>query len=253
MRYEGANFNQSTKVWLDSSGNNRHIAFQGSPASVMTVPNQFGSSQSFAVVIGSTNDSVVFGNPSLPEYTLIHVCRYQGWTFNRIIQSPTVNWISGFTGECIRCAFHSVKWITPHNIAPTTNWILSIDMKQRFLSDGVDMTTAGVTDSADLPPLSINIGMFQENSNWQIAEIIIFNVALSSSHVQEMGPMLASKYGLTTYFTGPTFNPSTVPRYAPTIGTFLLTFLCFLCDIYLYSFYNHLLFDIFSPLFLFDS
>ena len=140
MRYEGANFHQSTKVWLDSSGNNRHIAFQGSPASVMTVPNQFGSSQSFAVVSGSTTDSVVFGNPSLPEYTLIHVCRFQGGAFGRIIQSPTVNWISGFSSVCIRCAYHggNVGWITPSNIDPTTNWILSIDTKQRFLSDGVD-------------------------------------------------------------------------------------------------------------------
>ena len=251
MRYEGANFHQSTKVWLDSSGNNRHIAFQGSPASVMTVPNQFGSSQSFAVVSGSTTDSVVFGNPSLPEYTLIHVCRFQGGTFGPIIQSPTVDWLSGFSGgfndECIRCAYHADGWITPTNSAPTTNWILSIDMKQRFLSDGVDMTTAGVTDGANLPPLSINIGLSPQYSNWQIAEIIIFNVTLSSSHVQAMGLMLASKYGLTTYFTGPTFNPSKVPTYAPTIGMFLLAFLCFLCDIYLYSFYNHLLCDIFSP------
>ncbi len=190
MRFEAFNYNAALKYWVDSSGNNFHLhpnSIQGSPALVQTVSNQYGSSNSFPAVSGSTMDKLLIGNPMMLNYTLVHVTRYRGSVASeRIIQGTTLDWWSGFFSNRVSCSYHNAS-ITQLEACPlkTEDWFLSTDQNSLFRSNGVDKSNTGAIENNGLPSLAVNDGVFPTQvSNWEIAEILIFNASLSTSQVE---------------------------------------------------------------------
>lgn len=195
-RYEAINFNPLTKIWLDSSGNARNTQsgrITGTPTVVTTIENQNASTLSFKVVQGSTSDSIRFDNAILSggNYTLFNVARYTGGSKGRIITSDYTNWLSGFWNNNSGVAYHN-GWVTQVENRHETDWVISTDYELNYRSNGVNRGS-GAGDSI-LPPLVINNG---ENSNFQIAEILIFDRKLTLTEIEQVERYLAAKYGLT--------------------------------------------------------
>jgi hypothetical protein len=195
-RYEAINFNPLTKIWLDSSGNARNTQsgrITGTPTVVTTIENQNASTLSFKAVQGTPSDSIRFDNSILTDgnYTLFNVARYTGGSRGRIITSDYTNWLSGFWNNNSGVAYHN-GWVTQVENRHETDWVLSTDFAQNYRSNGVSRG-AGAGDSI-LPPLVINNG---ENSNFQIAEILIFDRKLTITEIEQVERYLAAKYGLT--------------------------------------------------------
>ena len=195
-RYEAINFNPLTKIWLDSSGNARNTQngrITGAPTVVTTIENQNASTLSFKTVQGSTSDSIRFDNSILYDgnYTLFNVARYTGGSKGRIITSDYTNWLSGFWNNNSGVAYHN-GWVTQVENRHETDWVISTDYALNYRSNGVSRGS-GAGDST-LPPLVINNG---ENSDFQVAEILIFDRALTLTEIEQVERFLAAKYGLT--------------------------------------------------------
>ena len=194
-RYEAINYNPLTKVWIDSSGNAHNTQagrITGQPTLVTTVENQNSSTLSFKAVQGTTSDSLRFDNPIFNDgnYTLFHVSRYSGNSKGRIITTDYSNWLSGHWNNNSGVAYHN-GWVTPVQNLHDTDWLISTDYEYNYRSNGVSRGSG--SGDRMLPPLVVNNG---ENSDFQIAEIIIFDRKLTTSEIEAVERFLATKYGL---------------------------------------------------------
>lgn len=178
--------------WTDKSGNGNHATLGGTPTVVnSTVGN--GSTLSFPVVQGSTSSTVVWPTTILPStYTLFHVARYNG-AEKRIFNGSGNNWLSGFWDGAAGVAFHE-GWLTGTSDIHGTNWVYSTDQNSLYRSNGVLRGSSGGSASTRL---TINAGNFSsELSDWQVAEVIVYNTTLSSTDYLAVESYLKTKYGL---------------------------------------------------------
>jgi len=194
-RYEAVNYNPLTKVWVDSSGNAHNTQsgrITGQPTLVTTIENQSASTISFKAVQGTTSDSLRFDNPVFSDgnYTLFHVSRYTGGSNGRIVTTDYSNWLSGHWNNNSGVAYHN-GWVTPVQDLHSTDWLISTDYEYAYRSNGVERGSSG--GDRMLPPLVVNNG---ENSNFQIAEIVIFNRKLSTSEIENVERYLSTRYGI---------------------------------------------------------
>ena len=145
----------------------------------------------------------------MTSYTLFHVARYTGlgtYTCSscaagskaRILASDSscdqTNFLSGFWYGYSGVAYHN-DWLTRNDIdVHGTDWVISSDSYQTYRSNGVSrVTSAGGT--SDLPSLAINrFNTNPENSDFMIADIIIFNSQLSSSQITTIENYLMVMY-----------------------------------------------------------
>jgi hypothetical protein len=194
-RYEAINYNPLTKIWVDSSGNARNTQagrIAGQPTLISTIENQNASSLSFKAVQGTTSESIRFDNPIFNDgnYTLFHISRYSGNSKGRIITTDYSNWLSGHWNNNSGVAYHN-GWVTQTQNLHDTDWLISTDYEYNYRSNGVNRGSGGGDQM--LPPLVVNNG---ENSDFQIAEVIIFNRKLNLTEIEAVERFLASKYGL---------------------------------------------------------
>jgi len=194
-RYEAINYDPLTKIWVDSSGNARNTRssrITGQPTLVTTIENQNASTISFKAVQGTTSDSMRFDNPVFSEgnYTLFHVSRYTGGSNGRIVTSDYTNWLSGHWNNNSGVAYHN-GWVTPVQDLHSTNWVISTDYEYTYRSNGLERGSG--SGDRILPPLVVNNG---ENSNFQIAELILFNRKLSTSEIENVERYLSTRYGI---------------------------------------------------------
>lgn len=196
-RYTADSFIGTT--WYDTSGNGRNGSVsRGTVTKVSTTGN--GASKTFNTLQGGTTDGILFPTDVLPAtYTLFHISRYNGATRARILNGNGNNWLSGHWGGYSGIAYH-VGWLTQYNETQHgSKWVMSSDqnglyranMVQRSTSAGGSATTRlGVNSSPDYP----------EYSDWQCAEIIVYNRTLSASEIVQVETYLDQKYGFG--FTG---------------------------------------------------
>ena len=199
-RYQAANYNPSNNIWTDSTGNNRTIPSKqiiNTGLSLVQMPSGFfGSTSSFTCLQGTTASTIQFTMSPLPQYTLFHVARYTGGSNKRIFGSPTNNWFSGFYNGNNSVANHE-NWITSiTNVATNNNWLLSSDTQYLYKANGSNMTTVQNTGNAYMPPLTVNLNSYQENSTFQIVDVIIYNSYLTAAQISTVESYLANLYGL---------------------------------------------------------
>jgi len=183
----------SGSSWNDLSGNGNTATIGGSGASVVSTTGN-GAASTFNVLQGTASTTVTFATGVLPStYTLFHVARLTGGVRKRIFAGINVNWLSGFWSGNAGVAFHGF-WLTPQTDVHGNNWLYSTDQKNLYKSNGVDRTA--FSGSAVSANLGINNGIFSENSDFMVAEVIVYPSELSSSDILAVEAYLSNKYGI---------------------------------------------------------
>jgi hypothetical protein len=181
-------------VWSDLSGaGNNTTAFTGTPLA--------GTNY----IYGGTGDSLTWPTAILPTtYTFFHVARHSGATRQRIFQGLTSNFLSGFHIGTSGVAYHE-GWITPDTDLHGRNWVMSTDQNSLYRSNGV---TRGTTGGNGLTTrLALNTGAAVQPSDWQCAEVLVYNRTLTGGEISQVESYLQFKYPSFTMFpAGPTFG-----------------------------------------------
>lgn len=180
--------------WTDMSGSGNHVTTISGTISKTTVTGN-GSTKTITTLQGNTTANMTFPVGILPStYTLFHVARLTGGARQRIFNGTDQNWLSGFWNGNTGCAYHN-GWLMSASDIHGNNWIYSCDQNSLYRSNG---TTRGTTGAAapSYARLAINTGAYAENSDWQVAEVIIYNSTLSSTNYQAVESYLANKYGI---------------------------------------------------------
>jgi uncharacterized repeat protein (TIGR02543 family) len=197
MRFKASDYNASSKVWVDSSGNNRSTStISGSP-SVITTSLGKGNTKTFSVVSGTTAERIRFNNPIFynGNYTLVTVARYSGANTSRIFDAVGYNWLHGFWSGSSGVAFHN-GWVTASSsVVHGDNWLIGASFESNYRSNGVSRgSSGGVTY---MPPMSINYGDYpDERSNFQVAEVLIFDYKLTPAQLAQVEDYLSQTYGI---------------------------------------------------------
>uniref|UniRef100_A0A6C0DQK9 Fibronectin type-III domain-containing protein n=1 Tax=viral metagenome TaxID=1070528 RepID=A0A6C0DQK9_9ZZZZ len=202
-RYTASNYNSTTNIWSDSTTNARNI-----PSSqitntglslVTTTANTNGATKAFSVLQGSTSSKIQITNSIMTNYTLFTVARYTGGSRNRIFDGTTDNWLSGFWYGNTGCAYHE-GWLAGYSDIYGNNWILSSDSYGTYRSNGTSRGS-GAGGLTYMPVLSINNGRYSagggEASDFQVADVLIYDSYLTQADITIVENYLASLYGIT--------------------------------------------------------
>lgn len=186
--YEGSTFSGTT--WTDDVGTYDTSAYRGTPSISSTTLNGYD------ILEGTTADGLQFPTAILPTtFTLFHVTRYNG-TERRIFDGITKNWLNGFWNGLAGVAYHN-GWLTSSGIDyEGTNWVISSSQDGLYRSNGIQRSTAVGGNTNDR--LSINYGahVAGETSDWQCAEVIVFDKELSATEIDDVEQYLSYKYNL---------------------------------------------------------
>lgn len=183
--YDGSTFSGTT--WSDDINTYDTNSSTGTPA--------ISSSQlnGYDILEGSTSDGLKWPSGILPSnYTLFHVARYNGGTERRIFDASNTNWLSGFHGGNAGVAYHNT-WMTPQTDHHGTDWVISTDQLSLYRSNGVQRNTSNGSSAGDL---TINMGLYAETSDWQCAEVIIFDRILTQTEYEYVEQYLSKKYNI---------------------------------------------------------
>lgn len=201
-RYQAKDYNLSSNTWLDSSPNNVHITSANINKKGLTTISsggKNGSTVDFPVIHGELSTQIYFTKSAMPTYTLIHICRYADINRGRgrIINGNQGNWFSGFWNGNSGCAYHE-NWITAAAPLHLANWVISVDSGDLYRSNGVTRTNKK-GNITSLPPFGINGrgGSFSgETSQFDIAELMIFNRQLTQAEYTNIEAKLSKLYGI---------------------------------------------------------
>ena len=193
MRFKASDYNAATKVWIDSSGNGRSTSTIAGNPSVVTASLGNGNTKTFSVVSGTPSESISFNNPQFnsSSYTLFTVARYSGATKARIFDGSGTNWLHGFWNGLSGVAHHN-SWVTQYaSSVHGMNWVLGTSYAYNYRSNGTSRGSSG--GDANFYPLMINN---QEKSNFEVAEVLIFNYQLNPSQISQVEDYLSQTYGV---------------------------------------------------------
>ena len=199
-------------VWHDKSGNDRDVTREGlvDPEYTASGLNSLG-----VVTFDSDRDymSSAYNFDPLTEYTIFSVARYTGGDNDRVISSATRDWRFGFHNE------KDEHWSAQGTIHDTgsanTSWHIHAghinsdsDPKASFWKNGVQLTSDDTgSGNSNYMIGRLGLGGYRDNndeSNCEIAEILIYDRILSSTELAQVGAYLDGKYGLSTTYDGGT-------------------------------------------------
>jgi hypothetical protein len=197
-RYTATNYNTATNTWKDSGPNKLDIPSSRITSTGLSLVSTTGNaaSQTFYALQGTNSSRIDITTAQIPQYTLFHVARLTGGANGRIFSSSTNNWLSGSWNGNIGIAHHD-SWVTPSSTpsALSSNlyqWLISTDSYNLYRYNGVSYQNATGSNTF-LPNLSIGAG---ENSNFQVADIIIYNSYLSATDYKIVEAFLSKLYGI---------------------------------------------------------
>jgi hypothetical protein len=183
--------------WSDASGNSRTLTLSNAYSKVDVTGN--GSTKTISALQGTTTtrsnglgSAYVFSGvagAATGNFTLFHVARYRGQNRSRILSGAQANWLSGFWGTSSGVQYHE-GWLaeaTQHG----DNWVISSDQHNLYRSNGV---TRGTSNNGTYNT-AVEIGA-QEPSDFHLAEVILYNRALTLSEIQGVEGYLSNKYGI---------------------------------------------------------
>eukprot|EP01083_Nonionella_stella_P311385 1110183_1 len=194
--YNGDSYDPVDNIWFDQSGYARNVDSEYISGSI----DMSGTINAYKYVAGSTSTTIDFPFDLLPQsYTFMHVAKYNGDNKDRIFQSYDFSWTSGFTNGLSGSAYHQ-SWITSSSVDQHgSEWVLSTDQRNLYRSNGVDRMTDDQTTSYNDNRyiLTVNNGVNGgEDSDFGIAEMLIFDEELSIAHYRCVEEYLAIKYNL---------------------------------------------------------
>jgi len=201
IRYKAHDFNN--RIWYQSSDSSRtpvvNISVTDTTIDVSYNTIGYGANNIFKVVQGtSISTKIVITDSNIQNYTLFSVARYNGNNKSRIITTNTYNGLYGFHLSKNGVAYHD-SWLTQYEntFTDVNNWILSTDYAYNYRCNGIPLVVNGVVGNDYLPPISIN---GYEPSDYQVADIIIYNSNLSFSNILKVESYLFNLYGFSGYY-----------------------------------------------------
>jgi len=228
MRLVASDYDAANKIWRDSSGNSRNVTRIAGAPTVSTVTGN-GASKSFQTVAGGTSDKIYIDNdPILTNWTVFALSRYSSAIYrNRIISgnyaggscqpsTSNCNWLIGQYGGKAAVA-HFNGWVSPDSTPSgqsLSDWVMSTGYPSNYRYNGTPRGTSGGT--SELPPLGINT-YSGEVSDFQIAEIIIFDRTLTASEIGQVEDYFDETYGLVYSKVG-TYKTASTMAIAATVG-----------------------------------
>ena len=196
-RFQAVNYYYEKNIWLDSSPIKIDLSGSNITQTGLTYTNsdgKNGASKIFPIIKGTTETIIKFGNTTISDFTLIHVCRYAGDNKKNIIISSN-SFSSGFKNGNSGVAYRSSKWITDKKDNHQSSWVISVESNNFYRSNGIDRTTNNI--NVKLPPnLSINDYIKTNKSEFEIAELIIFNRKLTVDEYTQIEKYLSKIYGI---------------------------------------------------------
>ena len=203
-----------------------------------------GADSVVTALIGTTSDTIEFGDVIKTEFTICSVTRYTGGTNRRIltggetgaIYGESANWFHGHHGDKAGVAFyggavdpvgghHIGLWKTRKdgtNVDPLTDWVFMCGTNagsQLTLVNGVDKGTAD-GGPGDVK-LWVNGGTATgccyvvETSDFAIAELMVWDRGLTSEEMYGVSGHLLDKFGMENP-SSPTSTPTSTPTLTPT-------------------------------------
>lgn len=175
--------------WTDVSGSGNHVTTVGGTVTTSTL-------NGLTTLTGTTATSMTWPTAILPStYTLFHVTRYNGSSYQRIFQGSGANWLSGFWSSRSGVAHH-MAWITPITNVHGTAWVLSTDQNALYRSNGTNRTN-GTPGTPSNARLCINAGDFPgESSEWACGCVIVYNRTLTTNEIIQVETFLNRRYNV---------------------------------------------------------
>lgn len=178
----------------------------GNPSLGMFLGGYANSVKKFKTLQGGFDDGIRLNNPVMDEgkYTWFSIARYSGDMSSRGrifigYADGTLNFFTGFWAGNSGMAYHGddIGFVTAGTDRHGSDWFVWMDQGSRIRSNSADISTK--RRGNPFPQMSINWGDVWENSEWQIAEIILFDYAMQTSQIIEIENYLGSKYGIRGY------------------------------------------------------
>jgi len=209
---------QSTGVsqWNDKSGSNNNVVQATGSRQPSYVQNILNGKPVVRFTAASSQTMTTSTNFASPV-SVIYVARQTG-NYARILSGLTNNWLLGFWGGCHQQAYHE-GWLTSScGSGPPgsdTNWYIQSTVETGALSTYFENGTQIVSNANGVVGpngLSLvgHLGS-SEFSNADIAEVVIYNRALSDAERQKVEGYLAQKWGLQSNLPATATYKNTAP------------------------------------------
>jgi hypothetical protein len=211
LRLEAENYNTSTNQWIATNGSSISSGSMRGTVSKVTSTAAAGTSATFPVVKGARTAGIKLTSSRVTNYTFCAVARIPTATVigaangGRLFDAAPGqgNWLSGWWGGYQNQFFHE-GWMSNPSTVNDTKFHLLCDRSDSVRWDGSSSATTGGSITY-LPPLSINYGQFTsseggsslETSDWEVAEVIIYNSKLTDAQVLQVEGYLKHRYGVT--------------------------------------------------------
>ena len=180
------------KKWNDSSGKSNHATLEKGSAF------SHGEFNGNKTLKGDTETGILFPEGILPPaYTIIYLSRYTSNDASRrkrIIQGRSNNWLTGHWGNRTAVAFHE-GWMTSTDKKLGTNWVLGTDQNKYYRANNklVEVANKGGGKHTRLT-IGTSGKYNREKSDWEIAEILVYNRHLNDEEMKDVEGYLAHKY-----------------------------------------------------------
>lgn len=229
----------SAATWTSTTGSVLSTSITGTATTYNPASGKsWGASASFPTLSGGTADGIRLNNPTLNTYTFCAVARYKDingspGTQRRIIasNSTTYDWISGFHGGLVN-RFQNNAWTYSAGYNDM-KWHYYCHSANRAFWDGTKDSPWTYQAFTALPEVSINWGYFGggETSDWELAEVIIYDQYLPDSQIEQVNRYFKNTYGITggsttasaaavpitTNYASPGNNPTLYAQWGSTI------------------------------------
>jgi hypothetical protein len=200
-KYRGSAY--LNNILPDESGNNRNAdcvscnlsSTTGNGGGTVPIPICRGVS----TVKGSS--TIIFPVGSIPQgdYTIAFITRYSGGTTNRILCGHLgQNYILGHQAAKQGVLFDSIQWCTPIvNLKPISNvttnitdWLSMCVVNNgtappnNIVVNGIGKGSLSITPSISINQLAINTSLYLEKSSFELAHLVIWDVALTQTQMK---------------------------------------------------------------------
>lgn len=183
-RYTAESYSTSQKLWKDESGNTNDFRVQGN----------LSVSDDKTYVYGGVEEKFTLPDDLFDrQYTLFIVSKYNGDGKRRILTSSEGGWFSGHNAGKSGVAYHD-NWVTEDSNKYGDDWVLSTDQRNLYRANGRRLSGYGLDESFP-KDVGVNITPSQE-SDFAIAEIIVYNKELTEEEYTKVEQMLMEKYTL---------------------------------------------------------
>lgn len=174
----------------DSSGNNREALTGGN--GTITKVNSTGSGESFqpTYIQGDINSSINFGNQSIPEnFTIASITAYVNGGINgRILQGKNTDWYQGHNNNKVGVCKYGSVLKTNIDTVSSSDWVKMIGKNTvngnnayNILYNGRPIGITGAGTGNDILTINNSIITNDQNSNWKLCCVIIWDKNLSDT------------------------------------------------------------------------